>query len=214
MKGLLIKDCQLVFQRRQTLVIFLLVCLVTGFSIGGSFIVGYMAFLSAIIALSTISYDDADNGMPFLMTLPVSRKTYALSKYVLGGIFCTGGWLLAIAMMLGINAVKGVPPEPAEETISSLVFLAMGFLVLDLMIPLQLKFGAEKSRIVMLVVFGGIAAIFALLIRSNILPAETMKAAVNQIPTGWYVAGGVLLCTVLTVISARVSISIISKKAY
>ncbi len=58
MKGLLVKDCQLLFQRKQTLILFFAICCIVGFSADGSFIVGYMAFLSAVIAISTISYDE------------------------------------------------------------------------------------------------------------------------------------------------------------
>ncbi|MCF0261227.1 MAG: ABC-2 transporter permease, partial [Erysipelotrichaceae bacterium] len=84
MKGLLVKDCFLLFQRKQSLLMILAVCIFVGMAVGGEFVISYMTILGAIFALSTISYDDADNGMMFLMTLPISKKQYVLSKYVFG----------------------------------------------------------------------------------------------------------------------------------
>lgn len=214
MKGLLIKDLHLLLRRKQTLFIFVLVCLFVGFSVNGSFIIGYMAFLSTLISLSTISYDDADNGMPFLMTLPVSQKTYALSKYVLGGIICTGSWILSIAMMIGINAIKGLSPITSENASFPFVFLLMGLLMLDLMIPLQIRYGVEKSRIVMFIVFGGIAALIALLSRSNILPIAGLLTTMDRIADAWYIAGTVPVYMLLTIISANASIRIMKRKAF
>ena len=214
MKGLLVKDCQLLFQRKQTLILFFAVCCIVGFSADGSFIVGYMAFLSAIIAISTISYDDADNGMMFLMTLPVSRKTYALSKYVLGSIFCLGGWLLAIFMMLAINAVKGLPLDMIGNVVPSLAFLFMSLMILDLMIPLQLKFGAEKSRVVMFIVFGGIGALAAIIMRIAPQAVTSLFISLSRIPAGWLSTGALLLGCLLTMISAIASVRIMKKKAF
>ena len=214
MKGLLVKDCQLLFQRKQTLILFFAVCCIVGFSADGSFIVGYMAFLSAIIAISTISYDDADNGMMFLLTLPVSRKTYALSKYVLGSVFCLGGWLLAIIMMLAINAVKGLQLDIVGNVVPSLAFLFMSMMILDLMIPLQLKFGAEKSRVVMFIVFGGIGALAALVMRIAPDTVISLFTALDRIPGGWLAVGALLMGCLLTAMSAAASIGIMKKKTF
>ncbi len=214
MKGLLVKDCQLLFQRKQTLVLFLVVCCIVGFSADGIFIVGYMAFLSAIIAISTISYDDADNGMLFLMTLPVSRKTYALSKYVLGGMLCLGGWLLSIILMLGIHAVKGLPLDIVGNVEPSLACLFMSLMILDLMIPLQLKFGAEKSRIVMFILFGGIAAVAALGTRLAPDAAASLTASLENVSAGLLAVSALLAGCLLTVLSAAASIRIMKKKAF
>lgn len=103
MKGLLIKDLYYVFQRKQTLLIFLIVSLILGFTNEGSFLVGYMTLLGTIISLSTISYDNADNGMPFLMTLPISRKEYALSKYVFGADWAGGNFQESDHRALGVD---------------------------------------------------------------------------------------------------------------
>ena len=41
-----------------------------------------MAIFVPMVINSTISYDDTDHGMAYLMTLPVTRRQYVYSKYV------------------------------------------------------------------------------------------------------------------------------------
>lgn len=54
--------------------------------------------------MSTISYDDADRGMGFLMTLPSTRKNYAVEKYILG----YGVSFLLLAVGTVIAAVSSI----------------------------------------------------------------------------------------------------------
>lgn len=216
MKGLLVKDYYLLFQRKQTILLFLAVCLLMGFSTDGSFVVGYMSFLSVLLAMSTVSYDDADNGMIFLMTLPVSRRSYALSKYVLGALFGLGAWFFAIGMALAVSILKGQPLDLAETLSGAWIFLLMTVLMLDLMIPVQLKYGAEKSRIVMILVFGGITACGVLLGR---IPAVAQMLTgligkMDAVADIWYSLAAVLTCVVLTLVSVMASIRVMEKKTF
>lgn len=83
MKGLFIKDLRLIKNQRNfliTLALMFLVLIVTG--VDASFFMGYVPFLLLIVTMSTITYDEQDNSMGFLMALPVSRQTYVLEKYL------------------------------------------------------------------------------------------------------------------------------------
>ena len=66
MKGLVIKDLRLAIQRRQTLLIYLILSVIMGMSLDAGFVIAYMTMLMGIIASGTISYDEYDNGFPFL----------------------------------------------------------------------------------------------------------------------------------------------------
>ncbi len=216
MSGLLLKDYYLLFQRKQTLFLFAAVSLLMGFSTDGSFVVGYMTFLGVVLSLSTISYDEGGSGMMYLLTLPVSRKTYADSKYALSGIFGVATWMVAVVLMLIINQVKGIPVNLREDLINALVVLPVACLMLDVMIPLQLKFGAEKSRIAMMLIAGAIAAIAALM---SVVPgaAERLDTAVETL-SGASVAvltvAGLAVVAALTVVSMMVSRRIVEKKEF
>ena len=71
-----------------------------GTSTDATFVSGYISIVFAMFAISTISYDEYDNGNAFLFTLPFSRKEYVLSKYVFGGALCLFGSLLGTTLMI------------------------------------------------------------------------------------------------------------------
>ena len=83
MKGLFIKDMRLILTMRQQLIIFLAVCAMIAFTAEGSFVVGYTSGLLGILGLSTLGFDEHENGFPFLFSLPVDTKTYVNEKYLL-----------------------------------------------------------------------------------------------------------------------------------
>ena len=214
MAGLLVKDTYLLVQRKQSLLLFLLISLVMGYTMDGSFIVGYMTLLGMILAVGTISYDEADNGLLFLMTLPTSRKTYALSKYVLGVIVCGIAWVAAVVLMFGMNAVKGLPMELEENLLGALTMLPIVVLALDVMVPIQLKFGAEKSRLVMALIAGGIMAAAVLLSRTldDKADVNALLAALDRIPDLAFVLGAVVVCIAATLLSVAISVKVMEKK--
>ena len=81
MKGLLIKDFKLVMiQKYALLVIVGVMSLMTFKSDNRVFAIAYMTFVGTLFALSTISYDEADNGNAFLFALPISRRGYVAEK--------------------------------------------------------------------------------------------------------------------------------------
>ena len=91
MKGLLIKDFKLMMmQKNFFLSIIAIAVVLTVFVKNPSFIIGYLTFIGSVFTLSTISYDEFDNGNAFLFSLPITRKLYALEKYVFG--FLTGAF--------------------------------------------------------------------------------------------------------------------------
>ena len=81
MKGLFLKDYYLNFSNRRSLFLFLFMSIFMAFAMDGSFIIGYTGMLMGILAIGTISYDSNENGMAFLMCLPISRKDYVKEKY-------------------------------------------------------------------------------------------------------------------------------------
>lgn len=159
MRGLLQKDFCLLLQRSKVLLVMLGVGFLMGFSTEGtSFVIGYMTMLCAILAIGTISYDEFDNGYPFLLTLPITKKTYVYSKYVFCLLTNLVGWVISIVILMGCMIVKGSSVTP-DAWLESLVFLPVVFLMIAIMLPLQLKFGAEKNRIVIALLGGGIFVI-------------------------------------------------------
>ncbi len=174
MKGLLIKDFQILMQQKRYITLLLFISLFMMFAMGDpTFIVGYMSFLLAMLAIGTISYDDLDNGFSFLFTLPITRKEYALEKYVFSLLVSGTAWVLA-NIVVGI--VKGFLMGGYHfqvEIVVSIVTYVICMIMQAVMLPLQMKFGAEKSRWVVTIIGGGITAVILLIGQiADSLPAQ------------------------------------------
>ena len=159
MLGLIEKDLRLTLSRKQTLLIFFVVAVIMGMSMEGSFIIGYLTMLGTIVAVGTISYDEFDNGFAFLMTLPFDRKNYVREKYLFCLIIAAAAWCLgAVPYCIG-NVIRHNSAAVTDELPMLLALIPVLYLSASVMIPLQLKYGSERSRIVLFIIFGIIAVL-------------------------------------------------------
>ena len=74
MKGLFVKDLKLMMLQKNFLL--LILAIVIGMMIFTDdviFLLGFLSFIVSLFTVSTISYDDFDNGNAFLFTLPITR---------------------------------------------------------------------------------------------------------------------------------------------
>ena len=109
MKGLLIKDFKLLKNQKSFLAIVAAVCAFVMIKGSESYALFYGAAMAAMLSVNSIGYDEENNGMGFLFTLPVSRRDYVLEKYGFGllllGIVLAAGSVLSA----GISAVQEQP---------------------------------------------------------------------------------------------------------
>lgn len=154
MRALFEKDLRLILTRKSTLFIFLIIGVGFTWSFSSSYSGAYLTMLGTMLALSTISFDDSDNCMAFLFTLPCTRKQYVLEKYIfVYGVSMLAG-LIGLVIIIISSIAKGSVMDEAmliETLVSEIPILVITG---GLMIPLQLKFGPEKSRIVLMLVIG------------------------------------------------------------
>ena len=150
MAGLFDKDLRILLQRKQAIVIFLAIAVILGFSTGGTFVVGYTTFCILILAVSTISYDEFDNGFSFLMTLPITRQSYVVVKYILCSICGVVAWIFSVVVCICENQYKQVTVVTEDLLMEAAIMLPIVLFIMDIMIPVQIKYGSEKSRIVMI----------------------------------------------------------------
>ncbi len=156
MKGLLIKDFHLMkIQKRFFIVIIGLSVLLTASMNEVSFIIGYLTLVMPMFATGTLGYDEFDNGNAFLFTLPISRREYVLEKYCFAILLGVIALSVGILLTLGFGAVKDMNTAWEAIQAAPISFAAM-LLLSSIMLPLQIKFGAEKSRIAMIVLVGSI----------------------------------------------------------
>lgn len=165
MKGLLIKDFRLVLTMKQSLLVFVLVCALIAFTTEGSFIIGYTAGLLGITGLSTLSFDEHDNGFPFLFSLPVDIKTYVNEKYLFCILLDLAGTAAGTALFSLACLTKG-NMEAFQDGIVYLAFYLPATLLLILsLLPIHMVFGREKSRIITMIVYGILFVLSAVIVK-------------------------------------------------
>lgn len=217
MAGLVEKDIRLLLKRKETIIMFLAISFLLRFTTNGNFFISYLTILCTIFTVSTISYDEFDNGYTFLMTLPIDCKTYVAEKYA----FCIGSgfiaWIFAVIFFLVTGVVKGDAINLSEDMMMAVVFIPVYIIMLCVMIPIQLKYGVEKSRIVLLVLWGIIALIGFLgakVLAGLNISIDGLVKILDQIPEIVFGILGIAITVVIVVISFVCSRKIMEKKEY
>jgi ABC-2 type transport system permease protein len=213
MAGLIEKDIRLMWCNKQALIFFLIIGVVIGLQ-NEAVILGWLPFAISILLINTVTYDELDKGYGFLMTLPIDAETYVREKY----FFClTGGtvsWLVAAGLYMILEMKQQMPVDMASQIPMVLVFLPVTALLIALLIPMQLIFGVEKSRVVISGACGVIGAsviAFVKLVKTNVLSAFSFLNQMN----GWILAGIAVVVTVLLILlSYAISVRIMKKKEF
>lgn len=111
MKGLFVKDLKLMMLQKNFLL--LILAIVIGMMIFTDdviFPLGFLSFIVSLFTVSTISYDDFDNGNAFLFTLPITRNHYVSEKYFLGLLLGCMAWVLATVLGIITTVLKDTLP--------------------------------------------------------------------------------------------------------
>lgn len=217
MKGLLIKDFRLLGVQKNFFFVILVVAVgISIISEDSLFMVGFLSLVMSLFTLSTISYDEFDNGNAFLFTLPISRGGYAVEKYCFGLLLGGGTWILAMFAAFMISGFKGTISVP-NSLISGLTILPVMLLMQAVMIPFQLKFGSEKGKIAIISTVGVVFAIgYAVMEMMETIGVDMRNAAVyfSAMHISIISVILVLFSVLLLLISLRISISIMDKKEF
>lgn len=218
MKGLLIKDMSLMLGQKRFFLIVLGMGIMLMFSGNNpSASIGYITMLITIFSLNTLSYDEHENGMSFLMTLPINRKTYVLEKYVFTGILACVGGTFSMVAAYAVSVIKKIEFYPEEIYVTGGILMAMSILIFAVTFPLIIKFGAEKGRIAMFVVFAMIGVVVAVLAKGVENPDSRMwkvLMTISEMPSTTLVIIGVAVFILMVLLSFFISTNVIMKKEY
>ncbi len=225
MKGLYTKDFRLFWAQKSYYL--MLVVLATGtafFSGNVAMIFTFLCVVLPMFALSSISYDQFDNGNAFLFSLPITRRSYVLEKYAfalsLEGIALLLSGLLAIVVTTATDDGADLVGALSELLVIIPLMGALVLILLSFMIPVNLKYGAEKGRVVLIIVVGVIVAL--------VLLVEYLVKTIGGTPVGLSVlveklermGAGVLVLAALALaagvcgVSVAVSLRIFQKKEF
>lgn len=217
MKGLLIKDFKLMLMQKNFFIIIIVVaCLISISSQDPTFMIGFITLILSLFTVSTISYDEFDNGYPFLLTLPFSRKTYVLEKYVYGLILGIGAWIVSVMICSLMLIVQG-KPVTSDMLIGAFVILPMFLVIESLMIPVHLRFGGEKGRYALiacvgvLVVIGFVVMKIVEIFHIDVLP---LILAIDALGPVMFMMILLMIGFLIMLVSLKVSLSIMNKKEF
>ena len=109
MKGLLIKDYKLMLGQKTFLgMAALMAVLYLTIYKNPTFAVVFITVMCTMFTVSTLSYDEYENGMAYLFTLPISRNTYVLEKYAFALVNCIVTGVIMYAMACGSIKIRGL----------------------------------------------------------------------------------------------------------
>lgn len=217
MKGLLIKDFKLLKTQKNFFVVMIVISVgLALFSEDLSFPIGFSTFVFSLFSLSSISYDEFDNGSPFLFSLPITRADYVTEKYTFGLILAFGAWLCSTLLVLIAASARGVVSF-TDLLLTALLILPFLFLLLSIMLPIQLKFGGEKGRIALIGAIGAIFLAAFLVIQIAQAFGIDLLLLLNRLPApsvGAVAAVSILVTFLLLLLSLRISIGIVNRKEF
>lgn len=217
MKGLLIKDFRLMRGQRTFFLAIIAISILTAVTSSNTlFAISFLGFVCPMFVLSSISYDEFDNGNAFLFSLPITRKGYVFEKYIFGLILSIAALIFSTAVCLIISVIKNTA-SINEIFITALTVFPAELLILSLMLPFQLKFGAEKGRIAIIAVLGGVSVISVILVKAaeamNINLYELLNA-VSKLGMQTFFLLYLLISFIILIISCRISFKVINKKEF
>lgn len=217
MKGLLIKDFKLMKMQKNFFIMIVVISFVVSLlTEDATFMLGFITFITSLFTISTISYDEFDNGNAFLFTLPIDRKKYAVEKYVFGMLLGGCSLFLAIILAVILNLIEK-SDTISNILISAVMLLPFVFLLVSIMIPFQLKFGSEKGRIAISAALGIVFAISFILGELAAILGINIAEVINRISL--LGAGGLfivifIISMMVLLFSMKISISVMNKKEF
>lgn len=218
MKGLFIKDLKLLKNQKKTLLLAIALMIFFAFTMeDGLFVVNYISFFGVIVAIGTLSYDEINNGMTFMFTLPVTRRQYVLEKFLF--CICTALviWICALAVSLGFMYYKGTLPVISEFLLQSVTGPILAAVLISIMLPLQIKLGQEKARSGVFVLAGIVALVFIVLklwVAPTDAEMDALLSGISGAGLGISMAVAGAAALILFVISYFVTVAIIKRKEY
>lgn len=220
MKGLLMKDLCFMQQQKKMFLIPLVIFIPFYFTQGmdrATFVISYMTLFGGLFAITCLSYDDYDGSMAFLVTLPVTRKKYVSAKYIFGLGFSFLFWAVSMGAYL-FRIRDGI----GELLLVGIVLFLVVTLFQFLMLPVQLKFGGDKGRMVLVgmvavIVLGayGLKALGEYVLHRDMeaLLDGTIEGIVSISPLAAGAAALLIWCLLLAA-SVTVSVHIMEKKEF
>lgn len=218
MKGLVIKDF---YNLRKVLKQYAALGLFFGaMSIimkSGFYIVMMVSFLTPILSISALTYDEQSNFNKYSLTLPVRVKDIVKSKYVLLSILTIGALLVATPIGMIISSIFN--EEFKDLLILAYIVASVALCLNGVMISIIYKVGSEKSRMIMMAILA-VPMILVYFLISLLMENTTTQDIIQDLALfveknyRFLLFIPIILVVIIMVITYRISVGIMKKKEF
>ena len=210
------KDYLIMKNQSKTILMIFMIGVIMSLTFEPTALVYYITMIGSMTALSTIAYDEMDNGYAFIFSLPIKRKSYVIEKYlfILGVslLFMLVSTVVCLAMsFLGVYDLQNVLEQLPSVIVALPILIAF---ICSITIPLRIKYGSEKSRIFLYLLM---AACGLLAYGLNYLfPAAGIDFMnmLDRIPVSAIIAGAIAFTLAITFVSEKLCEKIIMAKQF
>jgi hypothetical protein len=217
MKGLLIKDFKILKCQRKGLLIILATFIALANTKNNTIaMISYLACIGVIYSVSTVSYDEYDNGNPFLFSLPITRKGYVLEKYGFALIVSGGACLFATVFTMVAGTMRNTI-SVEEGIFNALIVLAVALVIISVLYPLQFAFGSENRRVALFVIMAIIMVIGVAISKLALAFNFDLLEIINNLPQvnmGIIVAVAFAISALMLAVSCLISMGIMCRKEF
>ena len=156
MKGLLRKDLFMILKYGRTLLIMCVIFLAMSIVAEENFFfIVYPVLLGGVLPVTLLSYDERFGWNRYCDALPITRKQVVDERYLMSLL----SFFVLYVLTLAVQAAVLLPKGRGEDLLELAGLLpSLGLVAPALMLPITLRWGVEKGRIIYYFIIGLIVA--------------------------------------------------------
>lgn len=163
MIGLVKKDLLVIKSNLKIILAVLVALLLLISQEGGSSAIFILPIIGVMMFISTFSYDEFNNWNSYVVTLPNGRRNAIIAKYIATIIIIVILSLVSIITTTGFNYIMNGTINMTETTTALLGTILSTSILVALLYPIMIQYGALNGRIIIFIVVIGIGVIGAIL---------------------------------------------------
>ena len=207
MKALILKDLYVILNQKNTLLTFIILFVIASFFLGDTGILLIFLTVLTITQINfTLTYDETSHWIRFVNTLPINKADIVKSKYILSLILILFMVIIVFPIFLLTNMITKTFTMVNFISILS-IFISGVLMMLSFVIPVTIKYGAQKARIFIL------ALIFIPVIVINVISnGSFFHQLLEFLLLFGYIA--LIIAVVMFYLSYQLSVKFFKKKEY
>ena len=209
MIAVIYKDIMTLKKNTVLTVLFSLLTFIYGLYSKNIYVISFIiTVMPSILITDIFDCDSKSKFCQFAFSAPVKRRDYIIGKLFFSFIFSILGAVSNFIFLLSSNT-------PIENTVIFTILTMLGtFVFPSILIPLIIKLGIEKARMIM-IVFINVLTISSVTVLKGIFRENNNIAKLfENIPANIIGLALIAFCTILIVVLLKISMYVINNKDY